>query len=905
MGTKKSFFLIIFFLIPIFVFPQEVIKLELNLVEKKLPFGLTKQIPADKPKVSLVLSGGGSRAFAHLGVMRAIEEADIEVDHIVATSMGSVIGGMYSAGYCINDLDSLVRSINWEELFFLTGEDRRNLFVDQKITEDKSLFTIRLDGVSPVIPQSLTTGKKVSNLLTSITLNAPINEFRSFDDLLFKYRAVATELISGERIILEDGPLSEAMRASSSVSFLLPPIRRDSLLLVDGGLVDNLPIKSAMELNPDFIIASDATSALMNESELYYPWNIADQIVSIPSRKVWQENLHNADVLITHNLHKRKNNDFQKLGDLIQLGYENSVRNLTLFKKKLDDHFLNTLTTDQKIFEKLKFDKVLNEVEQKFFSVYNNLDSISTSQIYYDLYAEYSSGNYKNLYAAITNDTIPHLTIHFELNPLVQDVVFKNPDMIDPDSIKYAYSYFEPLIDKPYNADSLLNSILTMTRHNRSTGNMIENVDSVEFNPDNGILIITLNKGLISEIDIEGNTNTVESVIKREFNSIPGKQLKKDVFDESMMNLSATELFNNLYATFEKDTLSLTKLKLNVEETLPNVLRFGLRIDNENYTQAALDIRNENLFGSGSEIGLSAAGGSRNLSLIFEHKTNRIFDTYLTYKAQFYYLHNDVNIYADDNVEEERKFSRSRIAEYRQKFYGGFVGLGAHLKKIGTITTEAKYEINEIDQLYSFPDSNEYKLNISSLKLRLQIDTQNKYPYPTNGIYINTYYETAQKIFGGDVSFAKFSFNYSGYFTVAEKHTFIPKIVFGFADETLPLSQQFNFGGQNNFFGYRDYEFRGRQILITSIHYRYKIPLDLYFDSYVKIGYDLGSSWINQEQIQFDNLKHGFGISLSFDTPIGPADFSIGRSLYLKDTSPDRIISRGPLMYYFTIGYYY
>lgn len=905
MGTKKSLFFIILFLIPIFIFPQEVIKLELNLVEKKLPFGLTKQIPADNPKVSLVLSGGGSRAFSHLGVLRAIEESGIEVDHIVATSMGSVIGGLYSAGYCINDLDSLIRSINWEELFFLTGEDRRNLFVDQKITEDKSLFTIRLDGVSPVIPQSLTTGKKVSNLLSSIILNAPINEFKSFDDLLFKYRAVATELISGERIILEDGPLSEAMRASSSVSFLLPPIRRDSLLLVDGGLVDNLPIKSAMELNPDFIIASDATSALMNESELYYPWNIADQIVSIPSRKVWQENVHNADVLITHNLNKRKNNDFQKLGNLIKSGYENSVQDLTLFKKKLDDHFLNSLTNDQKKFGKLKFDKVLNEVEQKFYSDYNNLDSISTSQIYYDLYDEYSSGYYKKLYAVITNDSLPHLAIYYELNPLVHDVVFRNPDMIDPDSIKYAYGYFESLIDKPFNSDSLLNSILSLTRHNRSAGNMIENVDSVEFNYDSGILIITLTKGLISEIEIEGNTNTVESVIKREFNSIPGNQLKKDIFDESMMNLSATELFNNLYATFEKDTLSLTKLKLNVEETLPNVLRFGLRIDNENYTQAALDIRNENLFGSGSEIGLSAAGGSRNLSLIFEHKTNRIFDTYLTYKAQVYYLHNDVNIYADDNIEEERKFSRSRISEYRQKFYGGFIGLGAHLKKVGTITTEAKYEVNEIDQLYAFPDSNEYKQNISSLKFRLQIDTQNKYPYPTNGIYINTYYETAQKIFGGDISFAKFSFNYSGYFTVAEKHTFIPKVVFGFADETLPLSQQFNFGGQNNFFGYRDYEFRGRQILITSIHYRYKIPLDLYFDSYIKIGYDLGSSWINQEQIQFDDLKHGFGISLSFDTPIGPADFSIGRSLYLKDTSPDRIISRGPLMYYFTIGYYY
>ncbi|MDX1701462.1 MAG: BamA/TamA family outer membrane protein, partial [Melioribacteraceae bacterium] len=160
-------------------------------------------------------------------------------------------------------------------------------------------------------------------------------------------------------------------------------------------------------------------------------------------------------------------------------------------------------------------------------------------------------------------------------------------------------------------------------------------------------------------------------------------------------------------------------------------------------------------------------------------------------------------------------------------------------------------------------------------------------------------------IFGGDVSFAKFSFDYTGYFSIAERHTLVPKLVFGFADETLPLSQQFNFGGQFNFMGYRDYEFRGRQILIATMQYRYRLPINIYFDTYIKIRYDLGSTWVEQEQIRFNDLKHGLGLTLSFDTPIGPADFSLGRSLLIKDTSPERILSRGPFMLYFTIGYYY
>lgn len=290
---------------------------------------------------------------------------------------------------------------------------------------------------------------------------------------------------------------------------------------------------------------------------------------------------------------------------------------------------------------------------------------------------------------------------------------------------------------------------------------------------------------------------------------------------------------------------------------------------------------------------------------LLEHKSNRIFDTYLTYKAQAFYKFNDVNIYSDDVEEETKRFSRSKVGEYRQRFFGGFLGVGAHLKKIGTLTTEIKYEVNEIDGISSYEKDDEYKLNISSLKFRLQIDSQNKYPYPTKGTSVNTYYETAQKALGGDVSFAKFSFDYMSYFELGPRHTISPKIIFGFADETLPLSQQFSFGGHSNFMGYRDYEFRGRQIMITSLQYRYKLPVSLYFDTYIKIRYDLGSSWINQEKIHFKDLKHGIGLSISLDTPVGPAEFSVGRSLLLKETSPKQIISRGPFMFYFTVGYYY
>lgn len=127
----------------------------------------------------------------------------------------------------------------------------------------------------------------------------------------------------------------------------------------------------------------------------------------------------------------------------------------------------------------------------------------------------------------------------------------------------------------------------------------------------------------------------------------------------------------------------------------------------------------------------------------------------------------------------------------------------------------------------------------------------------------------------------------------------------GFADKTLPLSQQFSLGGQNSFFGMREFEYRGRQIYLSSLEVRYQLPFKIFFDTYVRMRYDLGSVWKEREQIRLKNLLHGIGATLSFKTPIGPADFSIGKSFYFANTLPKNKLVLGPVYFYFTIGYYY
>ena len=303
----------------------------------KLPYGLTQKVPLNDPVVGLALSGGGARGLAQIGVLKALEEAGIQIDLIAGTSIGSIIGGAYASGYSVEEMDSIVVHTDWNRLLSLTNtSERRELFVDQKIAEDRSLLTLRLDGLTPIIPTSFNEGLRLSNYLTLICLSAPVITQESFDDLLIKYRAVCTNLVDGNLVVLSNGSLARAMRASSSVSFLLAPVIVDTLTLVDGGLVSNIPVNTAKEMGADYIIAVNTTSGLRGEEELVLPWNVADQIVSIPMKRLEEEELSNADYVLTPNIDGWTSTTFSKIDSLIHEGYLYTKRFIPDIKLKID-----------------------------------------------------------------------------------------------------------------------------------------------------------------------------------------------------------------------------------------------------------------------------------------------------------------------------------------------------------------------------------------------------------------------------------------------------------------------------------------------------------------------------------------------------------------------------------------
>jgi len=876
---KTAIFL---FLLSHAIFSQSIIKLNLNFEEEKLPFGLTFLKPHCYPKVGLALSGGGSRGLSQLGVLKAFEENNIPIEYIVGTSMGSIIGGLYSAGYSIKALDSIITSTDWNEFYTLDETDRNELFLDQKVTEDRALFAIRLDGFSPVIPTSFNTGQRVLNYLSLLTINAPLHAQNNFDELKYKFRAVCTDLVTGATVVLKNGSLSQAMRASSSVSFLLEPVELDSMLLVDGGLVANVPVEVTKQMGVDYVVAVNTSSSLKKRDELNDPFSIADQLVSIPISIITKENLGKADQVIKPKMKSWLNNDFSNIDSLIELGYQASLPHIKKIKESLLEISLKKSCDTEFFIRELKPFHEDSQIENQIVESFVDRDSVSDREIKIELFKLYNKGDYKNVSGElIVENNNAKLNVAAIENPEVKYIYLNGAGKIDE---KKFNQILDSLIHKPYNPKRLLNALIEILIIYRSEGYSLADFTEIDFEERSNTLFINIDEGKVSKITIEGNSKTNTSVILREFPIEPGDYFSYEKAENGLENLRTTNLFKSIDINVIKKEEG-NELKIVVKEKISSLIRFGLKIDNEWFTQFLIDIRDENLFGTGTELGALFFGGLRNQLLIAEYKANRIFATYLTYKLKGFYNSHDINTYGTDTTTNSTSFSKIKIGEYNQKIYGLSLGLGMQVEKFGNIIAEFRYEQDDIENIESVTVK-PYTTDLAVLKFSLMIDSQDRYPYPTSGFFLDTYYETSQKRFGADISYIKYALNYKGYFPVSSISTLRPAIQIGFADETLPLSQQFSFGGQSSFMGYRQYDSRGRQIFIASLGYRFKLPIQIFFDTYIGARYDLGSIWENKEQIKFKNLRHGIGATISFDTPIGPSDFSVGRSFRIEKGVP-------------------
>jgi NTE family protein len=438
----------------------------------------------------------------------------------------------------------------------------------------------------------------------------------------------------------------------------------------------------------------------------------------------------------------------------------------------------------------------------------------------------------------------------------------------------------------------------------RDRGLSLAKIRNSRFDRATGRATITIDEGVVFRRDIRGTNKTKDYVIWRELPWDEGEVFEVLKVARGIENLYATNLFEyiSLGVRTEGANDELNVVTINVRERSTELIRLGMRIDNERNIQPSVDVRDENLLGIGLMLGGRIYGGQRNRGFIGEFRATRIFDTYFTFGLKGYYEYQDVNVYADEPLGSPTRWNRIRVGEFRELRSGGSATVGTQLERLGAVTVEGRLETHRIWSISGTPFETE-SFRFASLKFGTTIDTQDRFPFPREGLFMHFFYESAVVKVRSNIGFTKIFFNYENYQTYFGRHTLRPRIAFGFADETLPLTEQFRLGGQSSFFGLREDNARGRQFFIASVEYRFHLPWRIFFDTYVKARYDFGSLWAVPEAIRLADLRHGIGLSLALDTPIGPAEFSVARSFYFRKELLEHPLSLGPVLLYSSIGY--
>lgn len=285
-------------------------------------------------KVALVLSGGGAKGFAHIGMLKVIDELGIEVDYIIGTSMGAIIGGLYASGYNACEIEEIVLSINWNQLLN-DRVARQDLNFGQKRWLPTGNYYFRLDEkFRPGLPQGLLLANNIHLQLFYETWH--IAHIQDFTDFPIPFKCVATNIETGDLVLFEKGSLADAMRASSSIPSIFMPIELDGKLLIDGGVSQNFPADIAKELGMDIIIGLKTNTEMSMRNELNSPIKILNQTLNIGIQ--FRQNIaeKHADIVISPNTDEFSILDFDKAAQIISAGYIEALRHYSALKSIAD-----------------------------------------------------------------------------------------------------------------------------------------------------------------------------------------------------------------------------------------------------------------------------------------------------------------------------------------------------------------------------------------------------------------------------------------------------------------------------------------------------------------------------------------------------------------------------------------
>lgn len=280
-----------------------------------------------RPSVGVVLSGGGARGIAHIGVLRVLEKYQIPVDYIGGTSFGALIAAFYASGYDSYQIEKIIKNVNWETTLSAPQSRQQYYFYTRK-SKEENLIKVRFKNWRLRIPSSISSSQKILNSLAFYFTRPNYISNGNFLKLKIPLFISATDIVSGKNKTFMRGDLIKVLQASLSAPFLFTPVEIDSDLYIDGGITNNLPISTMKEMGADIIIASNSTSFLYSRKYMNNPITVANQIINIMMFSKIEDELKQADIIIRPPLEEISNTEFTRWAELIDIGKAEAENNI-------------------------------------------------------------------------------------------------------------------------------------------------------------------------------------------------------------------------------------------------------------------------------------------------------------------------------------------------------------------------------------------------------------------------------------------------------------------------------------------------------------------------------------------------------------------------------------------------
>lgn len=291
-----------------------------------------------RKKVALVLSGGGAKGTAYIGAIKVIEEVGIPIDYVVGTSMGAIIGGLYSVGYTTTQLDSMVRTQDWEMLLSDKIERKRQTLTEREISEKYILSIPFSKKEKQIMDSGIVRGENLDELFSELI--PEYNDSIDFDKLPIPFACVAVNLVDGKEVILRNGRLAESIRASMAIPGVFTPVKKGEMVLVDGGLLNNYPADVAKAMGADIILGISVQKDLRNKHKLKNVMDVVSQVTDVACRNKYENNKLLTDLFIKIDTEGYGSASFSSdaIDTLIYRGEKNTQENRTQLynlKKKI------------------------------------------------------------------------------------------------------------------------------------------------------------------------------------------------------------------------------------------------------------------------------------------------------------------------------------------------------------------------------------------------------------------------------------------------------------------------------------------------------------------------------------------------------------------------------------------